>query len=114
MSISNAPTSASIYLTPEHEMLRDQVRRFVREEVMPNGEAWEAAGMVPRAVLRRMGELGFLGIRFPADYGGAEMDTIATAVFAEELGHSTFSGFAITVLDHTDMASVHVANGGSD
>jgi acyl-CoA dehydrogenase len=81
---------------------------------MPNGDAWEAAGMVPREVLRRMGELGFLGIRFPADYGGAEMDTIATAVFAEELGHSTYSGFAVTVLDHTDMASVHVANGGSE
>jgi acyl-CoA dehydrogenase len=104
----------SIYLTPEHDMLRDQIRRFVREEVIPHGEAWEEAGMVPRDVLRRMGELGFLGIRFPAEYGGAEMDTIATAVFAEELGHSTFSGFAVTVLDHTDMASVHVANGGSE
>src|SRR5579862_6957349 len=95
-------------------MLRDQIRRFVREEVMPNGDAWEADGMVPREVLRRMGELGFLGIRYPAEYGGAEMDTIATAVFAEELGKSTFGGFAVTVLDHTDMSSVHVANAGSE
>jgi acyl-CoA dehydrogenase len=60
-----------------------------------------------------MGELGFLGIRYPAEYGGAEMDTLATVVLAEELGRSTFSGVAITVLVHTDMASVHLYNAGS-
>ena len=68
---------------------------------------------MPREVLRRMGELGFLGIRYPAEYGGCEMDTLGTVVLAEELGRSTFGGFAITVLVHTDMASVHMANAGS-
>ncbi|RYE88992.1 MAG: acyl-CoA dehydrogenase, partial [Oxalobacteraceae bacterium] len=67
----------------------------------------------PRAVLRRMGELGFLGVRYPEIYGGSEMDTIATAVLAEELGRSTYGGFAITVLVHTDMASPHLANAGN-
>ena len=94
-------------------MLRDQVRRFVDEEVKPNGLAWEEQGFVPREVLARMGELGFLGIRYGAEFGGSELDTMATVVLAEELGRSTFSGFAITVLVHTDMASVHVANAGS-
>ena len=97
----------------EHEMLREQVRRFVDEEVKPNGHLWEEQGFVPREVLTRMGELGFLGIRYPAEYGGSELDTLATVVLAEELGRSTFSGFAITVLVHTDMASVHVAHAGS-
>ena len=101
-------------LREEHEMLRDQVARFVEEEVKPHGEAWEEKGHVPRDVLRKMGELGFFGIRYPAEYGGSEMDTIATAVFAEELGKSTFGGFAITVLVHTDMASVHVFNAGNE
>jgi acyl-CoA dehydrogenase len=55
-----------------------------------------------------------LGIRYPAEYGGSELDTLATVVLAEELGRSTFSGFAITVLVHTDMASVHIFNGGSE
>ena len=95
-------------------MLRDQIRRFVDEEVKPKAEAWEEAGFVPREVLARMGELGFLGIRYPAEYGGSELDTLATVVLAEELGRSTFSGFAITVLVHTDMASVHIFNGGSE
>ncbi|MDB5589602.1 acyl-CoA dehydrogenase family protein [Enterovirga sp.] len=103
----------SAVFEPEHEMLRDQVRRFVEEEVKPNGLAWEEQGFTPREVLRRMGELGFLGIRYPAEFGGSEMDTLATVVLAEELGRSTFSGFAITVLVHTDMASVHVAHAGS-
>ncbi|MBI4275811.1 MAG: acyl-CoA dehydrogenase family protein [Rhizobiales bacterium] len=103
----------SVYFREEHEILRAQVRRFVEQEVKPRAIAWEEQGFVPREVLRRMGELGFLGIRYPAQYGGSEMDTLATVVFAEELGRSTFSGFAITVLVHTDMASVHLFNGGS-
>jgi acyl-CoA dehydrogenase len=103
----------SPYFTEEHEALRDQVRRFVETEIKPHALAWEEAGFVPREVLRRMGELGFFGIRYPSEYGGSEMDTLATVVLAEELGRSTFSGVAITALVHTDMASVHVFNGGS-
>ena len=103
----------SPYFREEHEMLRAQVRRFVETEVKPHAHAWEEQGFVPREVLRRMGELGFLGIRYSEQYGGAEMDALGSIVLAEELGRSTFGGFAITVLVHTDMASVHVANGGS-
>jgi acyl-CoA dehydrogenase len=103
----------AVYFGEEHELLRSQIRRFVNEEIKPHGLQWEQDGMVPRDVLRRMGELGFLGIRYPAEYGGSDMDTLATAVLAEELGRSTFSGVAITVLVHTDMASVHLYNAGS-
>ncbi|HLL28182.1 MAG TPA: acyl-CoA dehydrogenase family protein [Xanthobacteraceae bacterium] len=107
------PTIRSAYFSEEHEMLRAQLRRFVQEEIKPHGEAWEKLGYTPREVLRRMGELGFLGIRYPAEYGGAEMNTLGSVVLAEELGRSTFSGVAITVLVHTDMASVHIFNAGS-
>ncbi len=103
----------SPYFTEEHEALRTQIRRFVETEIKPHALAWEEAGFVPREVLRKMGALGFLGIRYPAEYGGSEMDTMATVVLAEELGRSTFSGVAITALVHTDMASVHIANAGS-
>lgn len=103
----------SPYFTEEHEALRDQVRRFVETEIKPHADAWEEAGFVPREVLRRMGELGFFGIRYSSEYGGSEMDTMATVVLAEELGRSTYSGVAITALVHTDMASVHIANAGS-
>ena len=112
-SSPNEAVSESPFLREEHVALRDQLRRFIRTEVAPHAEQWEVDGMVPRSILRRMGELGFLGIRYPQQYGGSEMDTVATAILAEELGRSTFGGFAITVLVHTDMASPHMANAGN-
>jgi acyl-CoA dehydrogenase len=101
------------WFSEEHILFREQVRRFVDEEVKPHGEKWEEEGMTPRAVLRKMGELGFLGVRYPEEFGGSAMDTIATAILAEELGKSTFGGFAVTVLVHTDMASPHLVNAGN-
>lgn len=101
------------FLTDEHRIFRDQLRRFVQDEVRPHADQWESDGQTPRAVLERMGVLGFLGIRYPETYGGAEMDTLATVIFAEELGRSGYGGFAITALVHTDMASPHLANAGN-
>ena len=70
--LANAPSSLpSPYFREEHEQLRAQVRRFVETEIKPHGLKWEEQGYVPREVLRRMGELGFLGIRYPAEYGGS-------------------------------------------
>jgi acyl-CoA dehydrogenase len=94
-------------------LLRDSIRRFVEKEVVPRGHAWEEQGFVPREVLREMGKLGFLGLRYSEEFGGGALDARATALLAEELGRSTFSGFAITVLVHTDMASPHLVNAGS-
>ena len=115
-AVSSYPVSVSSndpYLTHEHELFRAQVRRFVDTEVKPHAEAWETEGHVPRPVIARMGELGFLGVRYAEEHGGSAMDTVASAVLAEELGRSTFGGFAITVLVHTDMASPHLANAGT-
>jgi len=95
------------------DMLRESIRRFVEREVVPHAAAWEAQGSVPRELLRKMGSLGFLGLRYSSEHGGGELDARATALLAEELGRSTFGGFAITVLVHTDMASPHLANAGS-
>ncbi len=102
-----------IYFTEEHRQFRDNLRRFVDQEVVPKADAWEEAGKVPREVLRQMGELGYLGIRYPEKYGGSGLDTVYSAILAEELGRSTFGGFAVTVTVHTDMASPHLANFGS-
>ena len=104
----------SIYFSQEHTILRDQIRRFINEKVVPYGEQWEKDHLTPRDVLREMGDLGFLGIRYPEVHGGSDLDTLATVVLAEELGRSTFGGFAVTVLVHTDMASPHLANAGNE
>ena len=94
-------------------LLRDSIRRFVEKEVVPKAQKWEEQGFVPREVLREMGRLGFLGLRYAEEFGGGGLDARATALLAEELGRSTFGGFAITVLVHTDMASPHLVNAGS-
>jgi len=94
-------------------LLRDSIRRYVEREIVPKARAWEEQGFVPREVLREMGKLGFLGLRYPEEFGGGALDARATAMLAEELGRSTFGGFAITVLVHTDMASPHLVNAGS-
>lgn len=102
------------WVTGEYESLRDQVRRFVEEEIKPCADRWEEDGFIPRPILRRMGELGFFGIRYPAEYGGAEMDAVASAVFAEELGRSTYCGVADAMLVQSDMASGYVFHDGTN
>ena len=74
-----------IHIGEEHRMLREQVRRFVETEVVPNGPAWEKAGQVPRDFHRKMAALGLLGIRVPTQYGGSGLDARASVVMAEEL-----------------------------
>lgn len=101
------------YFTEDHNLLREQVRRFVENEIVPNGESWEQDGCVPREILRKMGELGFLGLTHEEQYGGSGMDVRGAVVLAEELARSTFAGVTITALVHTNMASPHLANAGS-
>jgi acyl-CoA dehydrogenase len=103
----------TIHDTPEHATLRDQVARFLAREVEPHGQAWEEQGFVPREVLRRMGAAGLFGLMYESAYGGAEADALTNLVFAEALSQSTFAGFIITVLVHTDMASPHLHHAGS-
>ncbi|MGD8789528.1 MAG: acyl-CoA dehydrogenase family protein, partial [Burkholderiales bacterium] len=66
--------SDTVYTTSEHEALREQVARFLEREVEPVGEQWEEQGYTSREVLRKMGELGWLGMTYPSEYGGAEAD----------------------------------------
>jgi len=103
----------NIYITPEHEQLREQIARFIAREVEPHAQAWEEAGCTPREVLRKMGDAGLFGLMYSSEYGGAEADALTNLVFAEALSQSTFGGFIITVLVHTDMASPHLHHAGS-
>ena len=102
------------YMTDELEAIYEQTVDFVAKEVTPHGEAWEEAGKVPREVLHQMGGLGMFGLRVPEEHGGLGMGMLASATFSEALGASTFAGFDVTVLVHTDMAGPHLINSGND
>ena len=112
--ISTETFAPTAHDTPERSLLREQVARFVAREVEPHGDRWETDGSVPRALLRRLGELGWLGLTVPEAYGGSGADAITNFVFAEALSRSTYGGFVVTVLVHTDMASPHLVRAGSD
>src|SRR5215208_2978241 len=92
-SIMRSMDKTPPWFEDSHRLLGDTLRRFVENEVVPAGRDWEEAGHVPRDILKRMGGLGFLGLRYPEKYGGAEMNVIGTALLAEELGRSSFGGF---------------------
>ena len=100
--------------TPEHDLLRRTVRAFVEKEVAPHVAAWEDAGRIPRELWRRLGELGFLGLEFPTEYGGGGADFLATVVLGEEMARCRSGGVAFSVLVHTDMSSPWLTKFGTD
>ena len=100
--------------TPEHEMLRKSIRAFVEKEVVPRVGAWEDAGQIPRDFWTRLGELGFLGLEFPTEYGGAGGDFLSSVVLGEEMARCRSGGVAFSVLVHTDMSSPWLTRYGTE
>jgi alkylation response protein AidB-like acyl-CoA dehydrogenase len=89
--------------TDEHEQLRQSIRRFVITELQPHADEWEETTF-PDWVFERMGELGFLGLDKPEQYGGQGGDYYSSLVLAEELAHAHCGGLAMGVAVQTDMA----------
>jgi citronellyl-CoA dehydrogenase len=98
----------------ELSMFRDVVRRFVDEELRPRAREFDEAGRFDRALYKRMGELGMLGLRYEEAYGGADLDWSFTAVLHEELGLCDNAGVAMGISVHTDMATPSLAEFGSE
>jgi alkylation response protein AidB-like acyl-CoA dehydrogenase len=97
--------SRDYFFNDEHRAFRETVRRFIQKEVRPRIDEWEHNGCYDRAIFTRMGELGFLGLSYPAEYGGQDADIKMSVVFWEELCRCGAMGFPISVCVQTDMAS---------
>ncbi len=101
--------------TPEHEQIADTVRKFVAKEINPHIADWEAAGQFPiHAVFKKMGELGLLGVKYPAEYGGLGLDFSYSMVMAEALGECNAGGVPMAIGVQTDMCTPALARFGSD
>jgi len=89
-------------LSPEHELLRSTIREFMEREVAPVVEEHERARRFPAEVVRRLGEMGWLGIPIPEDEGGAGLDTLAYAIAVEEIGR-VWGSLGLIVAAHTSL-----------
>jgi acyl-CoA dehydrogenase len=89
--------------TAEHEEFRAAVRRFVETELFPHSQEWEAARWFPNEVFGRLAELGYIGLKFPTEYGG-DGDLVADAVFVEELSRCGSGGLAAGIGAHQGIA----------
>ena len=85
--------------TEEHRLLRNTLRDFVRQVVEPQADEHDRSGVMNKALLKRVGDLGLLGVTIPADDGGAGMDAVAAALVHHELSKSD-PGFALAYLAH--------------
>ena len=100
-------------LSPDHELIRRTVREFAEGEIAPHVMEWDEAQTFPLEVVRKLGQLGYMGAIFPEDLGGAGLGYIEYAIVIEELSRVDGS-VGIIVAAHTSLCSNHIYKMGSD
>jgi citronellyl-CoA dehydrogenase len=104
-----------IYFNKDHEMVRRAVKEFVDKEINPHMDEWEEKGQAPlHDLFRKMGDLGFLGIRYDPEYGGQGLDYWYDTAFLEELGRIHGSGIPVAIAVQTHMATPAIHEFGSE
>lgn len=91
-------------LSAEQQMIRDMCREFAEEEIKPHAEEMDRTGAFPYEIVRKMGELGLLGLPFPEQYGGAGADFLSYCLALEEIGRGDAS-VGITMEAHTSLGA---------
>ena len=91
-------------LSAEQQMIRDLCREFAENEIKPHAEEMDRSGAFPYDIIKKMGELGLLGLPFPEEYGGAGADFLAYCVALEEIGRGDAS-VGITMEAHTSLGA---------
>jgi acyl-CoA dehydrogenase len=90
-------------VTPEHLQVQEAIRAFVEGEIQPNADAWDEAGTFPRELYRKAGEVGLLGLGWPAEYGGTPVDHVGKLLSSIELSRGGIGGVTASLGSHTIM-----------
>src|SRR5690625_2035316 len=98
----------------EHQMFRESLKKFINKEIVPYVEQWEKDGEIPRSLFKRMGDLGYLGIKYPEKYGGMGLDVITEAVFTEEMVKSGAGGVNASIGAHLGIAMTNIWKFGNE
>lgn len=101
-------------LTAEHEIFRETLRTFIRKEILPHVDRWEKQGQIDRSVWKKMGEMGFMGLNYPEEYGGLNLDFYFSMILCEELSHCFSGGFTISALVIQYMSAPYLLKHGSE
>ena len=108
-------SATQLYFSKDHERVRRAVREFIDKEINPYMDEWEEQGQAPlHALFKKMGDLGFLGIRYDANYGGEGLDYWYDTVFLEELGRIHGFGIPVAIAVQTHMATPAIHEFGSE
>ncbi len=99
--------------TEEQNMFRDTIREFAKNEIEPIVDEAEKNEKFPKDLFPKLGEMGFLGIVFPEEYGGVELDKVTDCIFSEEMGRVN-AGIAMCVNAHTSLACFPVYKFGTE
>lgn len=106
---------SEMYFTKEHEMVRKAIRDFVNKEINPYVDEWEEKGIAPlHDLFKKMGDLGFLGMRYDEKYGGEGLDYWYELVLLEEIGHIRCGGIPMAIAVQTNMATPAINEFGSE
>ena len=101
-----------LYFSEQHEAVHDMVRAFAREHVAPVAAKHDADSTFPWDNVKKMGELGLLGVPWAEDIGGAGFDTLSFMIAIEELGKVDAS-HSLTISAHTTLGTSPIVNFGS-
>jgi len=102
-----------MYFTDAHEELRLHVKRFLEKECVPHLDEWEERTF-PSSIFKRFGELGFLGLRYPPEYGGQGGDYFTAVVLSEEMAKAGLGGLAMAIDVQAEMATPPVFKFGTE
>ena len=107
--------SKDLYYTKEHKQVRKAFREFIKKEINPYIDEWEEAGIAPlHDLFKKMGDLGYLGLRYDPKWGGEGLDYWYELVMLEELGNIECGGISMAISVQTNMATPAIAQFGSD
>lgn len=102
-----------IELSEEQRMIRDMARDFAKSELAPNAEKWEKAGWLDESMLKQMGELGFLGMVVPEEWGGSYIDYTCYALALEEISAGCAATGAVMSI-HNSVGCTPILNWGTE
>lgn len=102
------------YFTEEHNLFREGLSIFLKQEVVPHIDKWEKTGTIDRFIWKKFGDMGYFGINYPEAYGGLDLDLFYTVIFLEELQKINSGGFAAAMWAHAYLAMTHLKAEGSE